>query len=464
MNKSGHILVVDDEESMRFFLEETLKKEGYAVVSVGDGKEAVRRASETEFDLITMDIKMPGMSGLEALLEIKKLKPEVVVIMITAYGSEKIAIDAIQKGAYDYFTKPFDLDNLRIVIRRAIEKRRLATENDKLRRELEKRYRFDNIIGSSGRMIEVLELVGKVVDTNVTVLLHGETGTGKELIAKAIHYNSHRKDKPFIKMNCVAIPETLLESELFGHEKGAFTGAVSRKPGKFELANEGTLFLDEIGDMNLLTQAKLLRVLQEKEFERVGGTESIKVDVRIIAATNKDMKKAINNGGFREDLYYRLNVVYITLPSLRERKEDIPLLFEHFMEKFNKELNKNIRHIAFDAMELLMKYDWPGNVRELENILQRAIVLEKGDTITKEYLPMAIRMRGEDIKLDLDKAEFFTSLPHAIKGIVADVEKQLIIKTLNSTNWNRSKAAEHLKISRKSLHNKMVRYGLFKED
>ncbi len=464
MNKDGHILVVDDEESMRFFLEETLKKEGYTVVSVGDGKEAVRRASETEFDLITMDIKMPGMSGLEALLEIKKLKPEVVVIMITAYGSEKIAIDAIQKGAYDYFTKPFDLDNLRIVIRRAIEKRRLATENDKLRRELEKRYRFDNIIGSSGRMIEVLELVGKVVDTNVTVLLHGETGTGKELIAKAIHYNSHRKDKPFIKMNCVAIPETLLESELFGHEKGAFTGAVSRKPGKFELANEGTLFLDEIGDMNLLTQAKLLRVLQEKEFERVGGTESIKVDVRIIAATNKDMKKAINNGGFREDLYYRLNVVYIMLPSLRERKEDIPLLFEHFMEKFNKELNKNIRHIAFDAMELLMKYDWPGNVRELENVLQRAIVLEKGDTITREYLPMAIRMRGEDIKLDLDKAEFFTSLPHAIKGIVADVEKQLIIKTLNSTNWNRSKAAEHLKISRKSLHNKMSKYGLFKED
>ncbi|MBI2447117.1 MAG: sigma-54-dependent Fis family transcriptional regulator [Candidatus Omnitrophica bacterium] len=463
MAKNGSILVVDNEESMRFFLEEILKKEGYSVVSAGDGIAAIHRVQEAEFDLITMDIRMPGMNGLEALLEIKKIKPEVVVVMITAYGSEKIAIDAIQKGAYDYFTKPFDIDNLRIVIRRAIEKHRLDIENRSLRRELGERYKFDNIIGTSGRMMEVLAIIGKIVDTSVTVLLHGETGTGKELIARAIHYNSPRKDNPFVKMNCVAIPDTLLESELFGHEKGAFTGAVSRKLGKFELANEGTLFLDEIGDMNLLTQAKLLRVLQEKEFERVGGTESVKVDVRIISATNKDMEKAIKTGEFREDLYYRLNVVPVILPPLRDRKDDIPLLFEYFMEKFNKELNKNIKHIAFDAIELLMKYDWPGNVRELENVLQRAIVLEKGDTLTREYLPMAIKARGEDIKLDLDKASFFTNLPHAIKGIVADVEKQIIIKTLNSTNWNRSKAAEHLRISRKSLHNKMTKYGLFEE-
>ncbi len=456
------ILIVDDEESMRFFLEEALSKEGYQVQVAKDGDLAVKRAMDTPFDAIIMDVKMPKLGGIEALEEIRKRDQEVEIIMLTAYGSEKVAVEAIRKGAYDYFTKPFDIDEMRAVVRRAIERRRLAKENRLLKMELERKCEFKNILGESGRMMEVFEQVSQVVNTSVTILIYGESGTGKELIARAIHYNGPRRDKPFVEMNCVAIPETLLESELFGHEKGAFTGAVSRKLGKFELAHEGTLFLDEVGDMNLLTQAKFLRVLQEREFDRVGGTMSIKVDVRIIAATNKDLAQAIKNKEFREDLYYRLNVVNIFLPPLREKREDIPLLVEHFMKQFNKQFNKDVKHISMEAMELLMKYPWPGNVRELENVLQRAIVLEKGDTLTKEHLPLMIQALDREVKLDLDRVGVSKSLSEAVEDVVADVERQFILKALKKTNWNRTRAAEELKISRKSLHNKMNKYGLMK--
>jgi DNA-binding NtrC family response regulator len=459
------ILVVDDEESFRFTMVEALKKEGYEVTTASNGKEALDLLKEEFYEVVTMDIRMPGMDGIETLTEMKKINPNVVVVMVTAHGGEeKIGVQAIQKGAYDYFTKPFDLEEFRLVIRRAIEKQHLDYENETLRQELIKRYRFENIIGNSGKMVEVFELISKVVNANVTVLVQGESGTGKELTAKAIHYNSPRKDKPFIKMNCVAIPDTLLESELFGYEKGAFTGAMNRKLGRFELANDGTLFLDEVGDMNLLTQAKLLRVLQEKEFERVGGTEPIKVDVRIIAATNKDLAKMVKEGNFREDLYYRLNVVLINLPPLRERREDLPVLVEHFINRFNKELKREIKHISVDAMELLMKYEWPGNIRELENIVQRAIVLEKGDTLTREHLPMAIRAVEPEVRVDLERLATNRSFFEAVREIVEDVEKQLILKALNKTGGNRTKAAADLMLDRKSLFNKMKKYGLYEND
>ncbi len=459
-DREGLVLVVDDDESMRYLLEEALSKEGYSIVTAKDGEESVRRAKEMVFDAIIMDIRMPGMSGLEAIAEIKKYDRSAVIVVITAYGTEKMAIEAVEKGAYDYFTKPFELEDLRAVVRRAIEKRRLRAENETLHRELKRKCEFSNIIGESGRMMEVYEIVSQVVNTDVTVLIYGESGTGKELIARAIHYNSLRKDKPFIKMNCVAIPETLLESELFGHEKGAFTGAVARKLGKFELANRGTLFLDEVGDMSLLTQAKLLRVLQEREFERVGGTQTVKVDVRIIAATNKDLPQAVKRKEFREDLYYRLNVVSLVMPPLRERREDIPQLFEHFMKEYNKKLNRDVQRISVEAMELLMKYPWPGNIRELENVLQRAIVLEKGDTLTKEHLPMVIQSLDREMKFDVDRIGMTTSLSEAVNQVLEDVEKQFILRALERTGWNRTKAAEELRISRKSLHNKMKKYSI----
>ncbi len=454
------ILVVDDDQSFRFLLEEALKKEGYEVTSAGSGEEALELFSREEFDVVTLDIKMPGMDGFEALSRIKEIKSGQIVVIITAYGAQRIAIEAVDKGAYDYFTKPFDIDVLRMVIKRAIECCRLNRENKNLKEKLGRDLRIEEIIGKSGKMLEVFEIIKKVTAAEVTVLVQGESGTGKELAARAIHYNSSRKNGPFVKINCAAIPEGVLESELFGHEKGAFTDAAAKKIGKFEAADSGTIFLDEIGDMSLATQAKVLRVLQEKEFERVGGTAPVKVDVRIIAATNKDLFRAVREGQFREDLYYRINVVSLYLPPLRERRDDIPLLFEHFMKRFNRDFKKEIKHISLEAMELLMKYSWPGNVRELENVLQRAIVLAEGDSISREDLPFYINCLDEEIKVGENNSSFRKSLSETVHDIVDDVEKQLIIKALNQTNWNRTETARLLKISRKSLFNKMKKFGL----
>ncbi|MFH2146023.1 MAG: sigma-54 dependent transcriptional regulator [Candidatus Omnitrophota bacterium] len=454
------ILIVDDDQSFRYLLEETLRKEGYEIVSASSGEEALGIFKNDSFDVVTLDIKMPGMDGFAVLSEIKKIRPEQLTVIITAYGAQKIAVEAVKQGAYDYFTKPFDVDELRLVIRRAVECSCLNRENRKLKEELHKKYDFGEIIGNSGKILEVLEVIKKVSSTDVTVLIQGESGTGKELVARSVHNNSPRKDRAFVKINCAAIPEGVLESELFGHEKGAFTDASFQKNGRFESANHGTIFLDEIGDMSLATQAKVLRVLQEKEFERVGSTRSIKVDVRIITATNKDLLRCVREGGFREDLYYRINVVSVNLPPLRERREDIPLLFEHLIGKFNKVFNKSIKHISLDALELLMKYNWPGNIRELENVLQRAIVLVEKEIITPQELPFYIRCVNEDIKVKTDGVDFSKPLLDTVKEITEDVEKQIIIKALNRTNWNRTEAAQLLQISRKSLFNKMKRFNL----
>ena len=459
------ILVVDDDKSFRFLLVEALRKEGYTVVCASCGQEALDvYAKQGAFDVITLDVKMPGMDGFEVLSRIKAINPEQLIVIITAYGAQKIAIEAVKKGAYDYFTKPFEIDELRLVISRALECNRLNCENKKLKEELGRNFKLKEIIGSSGKMMEVFEIIKKVTGTDVTVLIEGESGTGKELVARAIHYNSGRGKGPFIKVNCAAIPEGILESELFGHEKGSFTDAASRKTGRFEAADKGTIFLDEIGDMSLAMQAKILRVLQEKEFERVGSSQGVKVDVRIIAATNKDLFRAVKEEQFREDLFYRINVVSINLPPLREKREDIPLLFEHFMHKFNKKFNKSIEHISLEAMELLMKYPWPGNVRELENALQRAIILTEGKIITNKDLPFYIQFLDSEIKLETESADFSKSLIEIVKDITDEVEKQIILKALKKTNWNRSETASLLKISRKSLFNKMKRCNLIQEE
>jgi DNA-binding NtrC family response regulator len=461
---SAKILVVDDDQSFRFLLVEALKKEKYDITSAASGEEALEIFEPGKFDVITLDIKMPGIDGFEVLSRIKKVAPEQMIVIITAYGAQKIAIEAVKKGAYDYFTKPFDIDELRLIISRSLECTRLNRENRQLKEELNKRYHFDEIIGNSGNMLEVFEIMKKVTATDVTVLIQGESGTGKELAARAIHHNSKRSNGPFIKINCAAIPEGLLESELFGHEKGAFTDAVAKKIGRFEAADQGTIFLDEIGDMSLTTQAKVLRVIQEKEFERVGSTQQIKVDVRIIAATNKDLFRAVREEQFREDLYYRINVVNLKLPALRQKREDIPLLFEHFMHKFNKEFNKQIKHVSLEAMELLMKYSWPGNIRELENVLQRAIVLAEKDQITKKDLPFYIQCLDDEVKVKTESVDFSKSLIETVKDIVDDVEKQIILKALEKTNWNRTEAAKILKISRKSLFNKMKKCSLLDDE
>ncbi len=440
-----HVLIVEDDENMRFFLNEAMAKHGYQPTAVGNAEAAIEAVGRNSFDLIITDVKLPGMSGIEAIPRIKERDPQATIIVMTAYGTKQLAMDAIRAGAYDFFTKPFKMEEMNVVISRALEKRRLQKEVRKLEEKLRKQYSFENIVGSSSAMQQVYELIQKVVQTDVTVLICGESGTGKELIAQAIHYHSARKDKPFVKLNCVAIPEGLLESELFGHEKGAFTGAIQRKSGKFELANTGTIFLDEIGDMTLATQAKILRVLQEKEFELVGGTETVKIDVRVIAATNKDLADAVQNGQFREDLYFRLNVFSIVVPPLRDRKEDIPLLVDHFLATANEQMGRSIRGISKDALDLLMMYHWPGNVRELENCIHRAVVMSDEDLITPRYFPAHIQSMAQKPRY---------TLPDHIESIddtLANVERQIICDTLRQTGGVQSKASRLLGITERSL-------------
>jgi two-component system, NtrC family, response regulator AtoC len=458
------ILIVDDEKNMRFLLREALLKERYEIATAENGAEAVALIGAGDFHCVLLDVRMPKMDGIRTLDGILKINPEMPVIMMTAFGSRELAMEAIQRGAYDYFTKPFDIDEMRVVVKRALEKQKLEEEIRSLRQKLDKSYDFEGIIGQSEEMREVYDLVSKVVKNDITVIIYGESGTGKELIANVIHYRGPRGGNPLVKINCAAIPETLLESELFGHEKGSFTGAFARKIGKFEQADKGTLFLDEIGDMSLMTQAKLLRAIEECKIERVGGTEVIDVDIRIIAATNQDLPKAVHERRFREDLYFRLNVVPIFMPPLRVRKGDIPLLVEHFIEGNNRKLGKSVRGVSKSVMRSFLNYEWPGNVRELENVIQRAVLLTSGDLIAEDCLPSNLFENKPRAASGGQLAPFDGSLQEIVDNIAASAERQLIIDALERTNWSRTKTAELLKICRKSLHNKMKKYDLFDSD
>ena len=381
------ILIVDDEVSMREFLEIMLSKEGHKVSSAGSGKEALNMLNDTIYDLIVSDVQMPGMNGIELLRNVKEVCPDTTVIMITAYASTESGVEAMKAGAYDYITKPFKIDEIKLIIKNALEKKRLEVENLLLKREFRERYSFGNILGNSPEMLKVYDLIEKIGPTKTNVLVEGESGTGKELVAKAIHHQSPRREKPFVAITCGAIPDGLMESELFGHMKGSFTGAIANKAGLFEMADGGTVFLDEIGELPLAIQVKLLRVIQERSFRRVGGTEDITVDVRIISATNKTLEEEVKKGTFREDLYYRLNVLQIRMPPLRERLSDVPILARHFLDKYAKEHGKDVKGITTVAMRILEGYSYPGNVRELENVIERGVALEQGAQLSAESLP-----------------------------------------------------------------------------
>jgi DNA-binding NtrC family response regulator len=443
------ILVADDEKNIREGLREALALDGYEVATAADGKEALDAVTRGDVDLLITDLKMPRLSGEELLKNVASQFPTMPVIILTGHGTIESAVQAMHDGAYDFLTKPVNLDRLSLLVKRALASRELAVQNRAMQEELERRSGFASIIGRSAEMKQVFEMVRQVAPSRSSVLITGESGVGKEMIAEALHYNSPRKDKPFIKLHCAALTESLLESELFGHEKGAFTGAIARKRGRFELAHLGTLFLDEIGEINQNVQIKLLRVLEEKKFERVGGEETVETDVRLIAATNRDLKEAITKGTFREDLYYRLNVVNIHIPPLRERKEDIPLLVAAFLKEFSQENDKPIEGIDAKARLALYNYSWPGNVRQLRNSLESAVVLAKGTTITMDDLPPNIRGEtGTD------------SLRLTVGASLADVEKEVIRSTLAREGGNKSRTAEILGIGRKTLHRKIEEYGL----
>jgi two-component system, NtrC family, response regulator HydG len=446
------ILIVDDEPAHRQMIRAVLETEGYAIEEAGDGKEALDCVKKRFYDLILMDIRMSKMSGIEALKEIKLINPGIAVIVMTAYASVSTAVEALKSGAYDYLTKPLDIDELKILVTKALHHQKLEEENINLKQILSDRFNFSSIIGRSNAMVKLLETVALVSPSEATVLIIGESGTGKELIANAVHLNSPRKDQPLIKVNCAALPETLLESELFGHEKGAFTGALNRRQGRFQLAHRSSIFLDEISEMSQTTQAKILRVLQEREFEPVGGTQTIRVDVRIIAATNKNLEEEIRSGRFREDLYYRLKVVTVESPPLRARREDIPLLAEFFLKRYAEKNRRLIKGFSPRAMDILIRHDWPGNVRELENLIERGVILVRGEIITPKELP-------EDfIPKDLMAS---TSSSDVIPGrTLKEVEKEMILRTLDDAGWNRTHAAEILGISRRTLQLKLKEYGI----
>jgi DNA-binding NtrC family response regulator len=450
-----NILVVDDEinvvESFKRLLEDD-----YKVLTATNGEEALEKIEKENLDIVLLDIRMPEMDGIEVLRRIREMGENVDVIVVTAVNTMRTAIEAMKLGAYDYITKPFEVDEVIVSINKALEKRCLAREVSYLRSEVAKSVKFDNIIGTSEKMRQVYEIVSEMTKNDPTVLIHGESGTGKELFARAIHFNGLRKDKPFIAVDCASIPENLLESELFGHEKGAFTDATSQKLGRFELANQGTLFLDEIGNLKPDMQGKILRVLQEREMQRVGGVKTIKIDVRIISATNVDLKKAIKEEKFREDLYYRLNVVPIEIPPLRERKEDIPLLTRYFLEIFSREFGKKIKDITPEAMEFLMNYKWPGNVRELRNVIERLVALAKEDVISHKRLPLDILLTVKTEENNIGEEGML------LKGAREQFEKQFILGVLEKVNWNQTEAAEILGIHRNTLMLKMQNLGIKK--
>jgi two-component system response regulator PilR (NtrC family) len=455
LTPKARILVVDDEQSMREFLEIFFRGEGYDVLTASDVDSALLALDSDDFDVVISDIQMPRRSGLELLDAVKEIAPQTVVIMITAFATTETAITAMKQGAYDYVTKPFKVDELRLVVEKALEKRLLATENQRLRSELRKETRRRQLVGNGRAMEQLYELVARVADTKTNVLVCGESGTGKELVARAIHDQSERREQPFVAVNCGAIPENLLESELFGHVKGAFTGAVSNKPGLFETAHRGTLFLDEIGELPGTLQVKLLRVLQDKALRRVGGTSDHQIDVRIVAATNRRLEDEVAAGRFREDLYYRLNVIQIGLPPLRDRTEDIPLLVQHFVEKYASELGKPVPGFSEAAMKRLLDYPFPGNVRELENMVERAVALSPGGTIGPESLPPSVlepTARGAAAKLPADGANLDT--------LVNEFERGLLREALRQSRGIKKRAAHLLGISFRSFRYRLEKLGM----
>ncbi len=446
------ILVVDDEPSHRQMIKAVLSAEGYEIKEAADGNQAVKAVEEKFHDLILMDIRMPGLSGIEALQKIKDISPGIPVIIMTAYASVNTAIEALKSGAYDYLTKPLDIEELKILVAKALRFQKLEQENIYLKEQLNNRFDFSNIIGRSPAMKQLFETMALVAPSEATVLIAGESGTGKELIANAIHQNSARAQRPFIKVNCAALPETLLESELFGHEKGAFTGATARKQGRFQLAHNSSILLDEIGEMSPTTQAKILRVLQEREFEPIGSTQTIKVDTRVIAATNKNLEEEIKKGRFREDLFYRINVVTIEVPALRDRHEDIPLLADFFLKRYAEKNRRVIKGFTPRAMDLLMRYDWSGNVRELENVVERAVIMARGEMITPLEFPENLK----ELDGELKEPRLNLSAGRSLK----EVEKEMILRTLAETGGNRTHAASILGISRRTLQLKLKEYGI----
>ena len=453
------ILIVDDEESIREFLEIMLRKEGYEPTCVEDGLQAVEIMKKKSFDMVISDMQMPNMTGIELLRNLRERDPDLLFMMITAFGTTETAVEAMKLGAYDYITKPFKIDEVRINIANALKSRSLEFENRVLKKELTKTYSFQNLIGNSEPMHRIYDMVKRVSQAPTNVLITGESGTGKEVIAKAIHYNGSLKDKVFVPVNCGAIPESLMESEMFGHKKGSFTGAVADKAGLFETANGGTLFLDEVGELPLSIQVKLLRAIQERVIRRVGGVDDTKINVRIIAATNRDLGTMVEEGTFRQDLYYRLNVINIHSPALRERPEDIPLLAQHFLDKYNERLGKQVRSISEEAMEQLTKHNYPGNVRELENIIERTVALEGGATILPESLPPMVQTsRGR--KMASSHEIEITEEGIDIDKVIGQIEKELLIKAIHASGGVKKRAAKLLSITFRSMRYRAEKYGL----
>jgi DNA-binding NtrC family response regulator len=456
------ILVVDDEEIVRSSISDCLKEIGYEIVAVENGYKAIDKIKAEDWDLALVDLKMPGMDGIQVLKTIKEIKPIIPVIIITGYATVENAVTAMKLGAADYIMKPFNAEELRVRVENVLEKLRLVSENIELRDELTDRYKFSNIIGKSKVMQDIFRLIEKVAPTDSTILIRGQSGTGKELIARAVHHNSLRADRKFIAVDCGALPENLLESELFGHVKGSFTGAIVTKRGLLEVANSGTFFLDEVGDLSVGIQSKLLRVLQEKEFRQVGGIKSIKIDVRLIAATNKDLEVMIEEKKFREDLFYRLNIVPIYLPSLKQRQEDIPLLVQHFIEKYNKKRKKNIKGVSPEAMNLFMEYDWPGNIRELENIIERVVIMSETDIIGVEHMP--IHIQGGRVCFNITTPQTNEELKKIKKQVrtnaVENIERAFVIDALKKNDWNVSKAAREVGMKRQNFQSLIRKYNV----
>jgi len=449
-----HVLVIDDKRNILHVISAVLKREGYGVITATTGEEAISKLKKNQIDVVITDYLLPGMDGLKVLEMVKEKDPSIPVVLITAYGSIEMAVEAMKLGAYNYLTKPVNYDEMLVLIKEATEKKRLVEENATLSKKLKSTYSFQNIVGKSDKMNEIFDTIQKVANSKANILIMGESGTGKELIAQAVHYTSDRSARPFITINCAAIPETLLENELFGHEKGAYTGAHKAEKGKFELADTGTIFLDEIGEISQNMQLKLLRILQERILTRIGGSESIAVDIRVIASTNKKLEEEVEKGSFREDLFYRLNVVTINIPPLRERKESIPFLAEHFLQKYCTENSKEISGFDQRVIDSFMSYDWPGNVRELENTIERAVVMCTFNKIT-----LANIRKG--IAKGLDSTELTKDISIPPEGLdLRKMEKEIITKALEKSKWNQTKASVLLKISRKQLRTKMKKYNL----
>lgn len=449
MNEDVNILIVDDEPIMRESLSDWLRDDGYRVIAADGGPRALKLLDTEEWNVLIVDLKMPGMDGIDLMAEVKKVYPDIPIIIMTAYATVDTAVRAMREGAYDYVVKPFDPEEMALIIRKLVAHQKLVRENRFLRDELRKKFEYKDIITKNPKMLEVLELVKSVAPTNSTVLIEGESGTGKELVARAIHDSSPRTSAPFIPVSCAALPESLLESELFGYEKGAFTGATESRKGRFEEAEGGTLFLDEVAEISSKTQVDLLRVLQEREVRRLGGKGPIKIDVRVICATNKDLQSEVNAERFRADLFYRLNVIPISIPPLRERKEDIPLLADHFLKKYSVENGKNVAGISEEAMSLLVRHGWPGNVRELENAVERAVVVARSSFLQPQDLPTSVTKMRTDVLL-------------TTQGSLADIERQHIISVLEKNDWQIKKSAQELRIDRSTLYAKMKKYSIKK--